>query len=359
MAAIGKSKIPIYDIEEEEILDDEDYIIPNPQNAIGLAEARIRRGQAILDAKNKGKVTEAPNKYLYQPEEIIDQREWESQQRKPKSTDPDDYKQSKFKSKSPKFFYGGGEEQRNWEAKRKKSKDYADYSKFKPEVEKTFLQKLFDKDVAEDEYISNADKMWSYIQRVGEELTKSTDPGESRSLAQRISSGVGAGQADIDALEEKAYTRAADERAANLEEILGQAEYSKIGSDILLNQAQATKATADAMKSAYSHPTENMSGVSETAYWFAASQLGEAAYGDEGFSNLMNDFIGKEGNAEIIGSLGPKYADVLWDLLAKPESEELLHLKKRYEDMMGFETDLNKMGQIENAPPGAESAVIS
>ena len=118
--------------------------------------------------------------------------------------------------------------------------------------EKSFLEKMFDKDVREGESISNADKTFASMNAISRRLLEPRNPGEYRSFLGDIALGLDdAGQA-VKALETEAYNkkiaeedRATDKAAANLEALFKQAQINEATARTSKTMADEQKVYAD------------------------------------------------------------------------------------------------------------------
>ena len=97
---------------------------------------------------------------------------------------------------------------------------------------KSFLEKMFDKDVREGELLSNKDKTFATMRAIGDRLLRPANPGESKSLMSDIALGLGDGQDKIAALEDKEYNKQVTKSAADLEKLMTNAELLDIASKI-------------------------------------------------------------------------------------------------------------------------------
>ena len=102
---------------------------------------------------------------------------------------------------------------------------------------KSFLEKMFDKDVREGELLSNKDKTFATMRAIGDRLLRPANPGESKSLMSDIALGLGDGQDKIAALEDKEYNKQVTKSAADLEKLMTNAELLKIDADIRKTEA--------------------------------------------------------------------------------------------------------------------------
>ena len=110
---------------------------------------------------------------------------------------------------------------------------------------KSFLEKMFDKDVREGESISNADKTFASMNAISRRLLEPRNPGEYRSLLGDIALGLDdAGQA-VKALETEAEDRATDKAAANLEALFKQAQINEATARTSKTMADEQKVYAD------------------------------------------------------------------------------------------------------------------
>ena len=110
---------------------------------------------------------------------------------------------------------------------------------------KSFLEKMFDKDVREGESISNADKTFASMNAISRRLLAPRNPGEYRSLLGDIALGLDdAGQA-VKALETEAEDRATDKAAANLEALFKQAQINEATARTSKTMADEQKVYAD------------------------------------------------------------------------------------------------------------------
>lgn len=110
---------------------------------------------------------------------------------------------------------------------------------------KSFLEKMFDRDVREGESISNADKTFASMNAISRRLLAPRNPGEYRSLLGDIALGLDdAGQA-VKALETEAEDRATDKAAANLEALFKQAQINEATARTSKTMADEQKVYAD------------------------------------------------------------------------------------------------------------------
>ena len=166
----------------------------------------------------------------------------------------------------------GGEEQRDYESRIRKSKDPKDYrqDKFKPEVKEkkekfvpkdTVLGRIFDKRVREGEEISNRDKAFAMLRNIGDNLSERRLVGgkEGTDTFSRIfgkSGGLREGMDEIETLEDEAIAlreRGETKRAASIEEEL---KNKKTAYEIKKIDSEAIKNIAEAVKSNYSKATQ-------------------------------------------------------------------------------------------------------
>tara|TARA_R110002020_G_scaffold150515_2_gene327360 strand:- start:280 stop:1494 length:1215 start_codon:yes stop_codon:yes gene_type:complete len=166
----------------------------------------------------------------------------------------------------------GGEEQRDYESRIRKSKDPKDYrqDKFKPEVKEkkekfvpkdTVLGRIFDKRVREGEEISNRDKAFALLRNIGDNLSERRLVGgkEGTDTFSRIfgkSGGLREGMDEIETLEDEAIAlreRGETKRAASIEEEL---KNKKTAYEIKKIDSEAIKNIAEAVKSNYSKATQ-------------------------------------------------------------------------------------------------------
>ena len=206
----------------------------------------------------------------------IEQRQYEADSRKPKFEYTPTFFGEDIKSVAPGYYddkFIGGEEQRQFEAdSRKKPMPYTPKRfeevevfpiKRSPEAaaafdkeqkaiakqeayeSKSFLEKMFDKDVREGESISNADKTFASMNALSKRLLAPRNPGEYRSLLGDIALGLDdAGQA-VKALETEAEDRATDAAAANLEALFKQAQINEATARTSKTMADEQKVYAD------------------------------------------------------------------------------------------------------------------
>lgn len=215
----------------------------------------------------------------------IEQRQYEADLRKPKFEYTPTFFGEDNKGVAPGYYdnintFMGGEEQRQSEAdSRKKPMTYTPTRfeevdvfpiKRSPEAaaafdkeqkaiakqeayeSKSFLEKMFDKDVREGESISNADKTFASMNALSRRLLAPRNPGEYRSLLGDIALGLDdAGQA-VKALETEAYNkkiaeedRATDKAAANLEALFKQAQINEATARTSKTMADEQKIYAD------------------------------------------------------------------------------------------------------------------
>ena len=97
---------------------------------------------------------------------------------------------------------------------------------------KSFLEKMFDKEVREGELLSNKDKTFATMRAISDRLLTPANPGESKSLLSDIALGLGDGQDKIAALEDKEYNKQVTKSAADLEKLMTNAELLDIASKI-------------------------------------------------------------------------------------------------------------------------------
>ena len=108
---------------------------------------------------------------------------------------------------------------------------FAEEKEEKPK-EKSFLEKMFDKEVREGELLSNKDKTFATMRAISDRLLRPANPGESKSLLSDIALGLGDGQDRIAALEDKEYNKQVTKSAADLEKLMTNAELLDIASKI-------------------------------------------------------------------------------------------------------------------------------
>lgn len=215
----------------------------------------------------------------------IEQRQYEADLRKPKFEYTPTFFGEDNKGVAPGYYdnintFIGGEEQRQSEADSRKKpmtytpkrfeevdvfpikrspeaaaafdKEQKAVAKQKAYESKSFLEKMFDKDVREGESISNADKTFASMNALSRRLLAPRNPGEYRSLLGDIALGLDdAGQA-VKALETEAYNkkiaeedRATDKAAANLEALFKQAQINEATARTSKTMADEQKVYAD------------------------------------------------------------------------------------------------------------------
>lgn len=172
----------------------------------------------------------------------IEQRQYEADIRKPKFEYTPTFFGEEEKTVAPGYYERGpnlmgGEEQRNYESRIRKPKTeykptfFAEEKEEKPK-EKSFLEKMFDKEVREGELLSNKDKTFATMRAISDRLLRPANPGESKSLLSDIALGLGDGQDRIAALEDKEYNKQVTKSAADLEKLMTNAELLDIASKI-------------------------------------------------------------------------------------------------------------------------------
>ena len=203
--------------------------------------ARIRGPQDLQDEEEMQYL----NPYsLSQPvvQGGIEQRQYEADIRKPKFEYTPTFFGEEEKTVAPGYYERGpnlmgGEEQRNYESRIRKPKTeykptfFAEEKEEKPK-EKSFLEKMFDKEVREGELLSNKDKTFATMRAISDRLLRPANPGESKSLLSDIALGLGDGQDRIAALEDKEYNKQVTKSAADLEKLITNAELLDIASKI-------------------------------------------------------------------------------------------------------------------------------
>ena len=122
-------------------------------------------------------------------------------------------------------------------SKKKMDKYLKDKEEAEAYASKSFLEKMFDRDVREGETISNADKSFAIMRAIGDRLLQPKDPGEARSFVTDVARGLGEGADAITALEDKEYDRATSKSAADLESLMANAELMDIASKIQEREA--------------------------------------------------------------------------------------------------------------------------
>ena len=122
-------------------------------------------------------------------------------------------------------------------SKKKMDKYLKDKEEAEAYASKSFLEKMFDRDVREGETISNADKSFAIMRAIGDRLLQPKDPGEARSFVTDVARGLGEGADAITALEDKEYNRATAKTAADLESLMANAELMDIASKIQEREA--------------------------------------------------------------------------------------------------------------------------
>lgn len=122
-------------------------------------------------------------------------------------------------------------------SKKKMDKYLKDKEEAEAYASKSFLEKMFDRDVREGETISNADKSFAIMRAIGDRLLQPKNPGEARSFVTDVARGLGEGADAITALEDKEYDRATAKTAANLESLMANAELMDIASKIQEREA--------------------------------------------------------------------------------------------------------------------------
>ena len=172
----------------------------------------------------------------------IEQRQYEADIRKPKFEYTPTFFGEEEKTVAPGYYERGpnlmgGEEQRNYESRIRKPKTeykptfFAEEKEEKPK-EKSFLEKMFDKEIKEGELLSNKDKTFATMRAISDRLLRPANPGESKSLLSDIALGLGDGQDKIAALEDKEYNKQVTKSAADLEKLMTNAELLDIASKI-------------------------------------------------------------------------------------------------------------------------------
>ena len=171
----------------------------------------------------------------------IEQRQYEADIRKPKFEYTPTFFGEEEKTVAPGYYertpFMGGEEQRNYESRIRKPKTkykptfFAEEKEEKPK-EKSFLEKMFDKEIKEGELLSNKDKTFATMRAISDRLLRPANPGESKSLLSDIALGLGDGQDKIAALEDKEYNKQVTKSAADLEKLMTNAELLDIASKI-------------------------------------------------------------------------------------------------------------------------------
>lgn len=171
----------------------------------------------------------------------IEQRQYEADIRKPKFEYTPTFFGEEEKTVAPGYYertpFIGGEEQRNYESRIRKPKTeykptfFAEEKEEKPK-EKSFLEKMFDKEIKEGELLSNKDKTFATMRAISDRLLRPANPGESKSLLSDIALGLGDGQDKIAALEDKEYNKQVTKSAADLEKLMTNAELLDIASKI-------------------------------------------------------------------------------------------------------------------------------
>tara|TARA_Y100000114_G_scaffold157168_1_gene187726 strand:+ start:6530 stop:7699 length:1170 start_codon:yes stop_codon:yes gene_type:complete len=215
----------------------------------------------------------------------IEQRQYEADLRKPKFEYTPTFFGEDNKDVAPGYYdnintFMGGEEQRQSEADSRKQpmtytpkrfeevdvfpikrspeaaaafdKEQKAIAKQEAYESKSFLEKMFDKDVREGESISNADKTFASMNAISRRLLEPRNPGEYRSFLGDIALGLDdAGQA-VKALETEAYNkkiaeedRATDKAAANLEALFKQAQINEATARTSKTMADEQKVYAD------------------------------------------------------------------------------------------------------------------
>ena len=161
----------------------------------------------------------------------IEQRQYEADIRKPKFEYTPTFFGEEEKTVAPGYYERGpnlmgGEEQRNYESRIRKPKTeykptfFAEEKEEKPK-EKSFLEKMFDKEVQEGELLSNKDKTFATMRAISDRLLRPANPGESKSLLSDIALGLGDG-----------HNKQVTKSAADLEKLITNAELLDIASKI-------------------------------------------------------------------------------------------------------------------------------
>ena len=177
----------------------------------------------------------------------MEQRQYEADLRKPKFEYTPTFFGEEEKTVAPGYYERGpnlmgGEEQRNYESRIRKPKTeykptfFAEEKEEKPK-EKSFFEKMFDKEVKEGELLSNKDKTFATMRAIGDRLLRPANPGESKSLLSDIALGLGDGPDKIATLEDKEYNKQVTKSAADLEKLMTNAELLKIDADIRKTEA--------------------------------------------------------------------------------------------------------------------------
>jgi len=148
----------------------------------------------------------------------------------------------------------GGEEQRDWASRIRKSTDPEDYrqEKFKPKKEEPFvkkekfLERIMDKRVAPGEELSNAAKTRLYLKEISKNLLERRKKGglEGTDTLSRIFGGITEGEEAVTAKEEDILTR----REAAIDKKF---ERDKTVADITKIYAEAQKARLETYKQDY------------------------------------------------------------------------------------------------------------
>jgi hypothetical protein len=257
----------------------------------------------------------------------------------------------------------GGEEQRDYESRIRKSTDPEDYrqDKFKPKVEEKFvprdtvLGRIFDERVREGEEISNRDKAFALLRNIGDNLSERRLVGgkEGTDTFSRIfgkSGGLREGMDEIEALEDEAIAlreKGETKAAAAIDKIL---DRQKTAYEIKKIDSEAMKNIAEAAKSDYSKATQQ------------AMELATI----RGFEPGSPDFMAEvdailsvavtEGQAAIIKDL----ADLQSQLsIMDPDSEEAKAMQDRISMLQRksvgttMDTDAYKLPEMTINPDGS------
>ena len=239
-------------------------------------------------------------------------------------------KTDKDKGKGKKM---GGEEQRDWESRIRKSTDPEDYrqEKFKPKKEEPFvpkekfLERIFDKRTKPGEELSNREKTRLYLKEISKNLLERRKIGgkEGTDTFSRIFGGVLEGEEAVTAKEEDIVAKRQDAVDKWYKERKESADINKV-------IAETVKIQAEALKQDF--PEE----------WQMAS-LEAAAHGLKPNTQAYNDYIVKVlqqqrviGNLGEIGTFYTKIADLKQQLLTTTDANEIAKINKQIAELENY-----------------------
>ena len=241
----------------------------------------------------------------------------------------------------------GGEEQRDWESKKRY------WEKFKPKVKvkeepkeepfvkkEKFLERIFDKRIRPGEELSNRDKTRLYLREISENLLERRKKGgkEGTDTLARIFGGVTEGREAVTAKEEDILTR----REGAIDKVL---ERQKTAADITKVYAEATKARLETYKQDY------------TKEYNKAAEMAELANHKPGTPGYNNYILQKMQQLETltmgegVGNIYTQIAELQAQLQFTPEGQDKERIQANIDRLTGIVGGLGTASNVsENIP---------